>query len=607
MLVGVLLAVAAVAPSEGYQFNLPPGTGVINVKDHGAKGDGIADDTEAIRKAIAFVFDNQGTYWRYSHQGVVFFPAGTYKVSGPIESRASDREWMNGWRSGLFLLGENRDKVVIQLADNAPGYNDKANPRPVIKTGSEWPAGDGNAAFRHNIINLTVDVGRGNPGAVAIDYLCHNRGCVEDVLLRAPEGSGFCGLEMTRPWPGPAMVKRVEVQGFDHAIRVGTHQHGMTFEHIKIRDPRVSGIESPDNLLAIRGLDVEANVTAIVLGGGQAMLALLDSALKAAPGTPAGTVAIQSKGASYYLRDVKVEGYAAAMRDEANDKTLQPAGGVLGFAAHPVFSTKGGEPQPLRLPIKETPEFHSENLADWVSIKDFPADDPADSLQQAIDSGKPIVYIPNGRYDMKKTVILRGNVRKVIGFAAQLTTPEGSDIPTFRVEGGGPPVTLEHLHFDWQAGGIVQAGSKPLAMRHVDFKSLTTAPGAAGDIFTEDTMGRPIIVGPGQSYWGRQVNCEFGDDPLIVNHGNLWILGYKTEWQMVCLDNRKGGRAELLGALFYPLEHVPRDAPMFRNEGGVISACWRQNGGTPYHTHLLNNGEPSHLQSWWALGLLHAE
>lgn len=49
---------------------------VINVKDFGAKGDGINDDTSAIQSAIDDVFTKGG--------GVVFFPTGTYNHRGLI-------------------------------------------------------------------------------------------------------------------------------------------------------------------------------------------------------------------------------------------------------------------------------------------------------------------------------------------------------------------------------------------------------------------------------------------------------------------------------------------------------------------------------------------
>ncbi|MGH7451063.1 MAG: glycosyl hydrolase family 28-related protein, partial [bacterium] len=45
---------------------------MLNVKDFGAKGDGIADDTTAIQAAID-ALPNDG--------GVVFFPSGIYNIT----------------------------------------------------------------------------------------------------------------------------------------------------------------------------------------------------------------------------------------------------------------------------------------------------------------------------------------------------------------------------------------------------------------------------------------------------------------------------------------------------------------------------------------------
>jgi hypothetical protein len=587
------LVVIPLTGSLAYEFKLPSGTGVVNVRDYGAKGDGKADDTEAINKAIAFIFETPDTYNRYRNQGILYFPAGTYKVTGPVMSKVLNTGWAGGWRSGMFLLGESRDKTVIRLADNTEGYGDAEKPRYVVATGSESDdhnketSGGGNRAFRHNIVNLTIDVGHGNPGAIALDYVVSNRGCVEDVLLRAPEGSGYCGLNLERHWPGPALIKRLEIQGFDYGIRVGHFQYSMTFEHIKLVNPRVCGIRNSQNVLAIRKLDAVAKVPIVDARGEHSTIVLMDSVLKAAPGTPPGTVAFQNKG-RVYLRDVKVEGFATALNDERGKKVIPATSDALTFYAQPGFSTDSGEVKPMKLPVKETLEFHSTRLSDWVNVADYPAEDPADSIQKAIDSGKPIVYLPNASYALQKTVILRGKVRKIIGFCANITTPDG--VPAFRVEKlDGPGVTLEHITA--ASSAIVQAGDKALALRHMDFGNVSSTPGATGDIFLEDTIGKPITVGTGVSLWGRQVNCEFGKDPLIVNHGNLWLLGYKTEGEMICLDNRKGGRAEVLGALLYPLRHPAPDAPMFRNDGGVLSLCYRQNGNTQYNTHLENNGE----------------
>jgi hypothetical protein len=72
------------APS-GYQF-------YRNVKDFGAKGDGVTDDTAAINRAVAYFSSSNGNTLRCGANcgstttlgAVVYFPSGTYIISTPI-------------------------------------------------------------------------------------------------------------------------------------------------------------------------------------------------------------------------------------------------------------------------------------------------------------------------------------------------------------------------------------------------------------------------------------------------------------------------------------------------------------------------------------------
>jgi hypothetical protein len=64
----------SVPPTGFEQICADPGFRVFNVKDFGAKGDGLSDDTVAIRAAIAAAVSNGS--------GNVYFPAGVYLVCG---------------------------------------------------------------------------------------------------------------------------------------------------------------------------------------------------------------------------------------------------------------------------------------------------------------------------------------------------------------------------------------------------------------------------------------------------------------------------------------------------------------------------------------------
>ncbi len=135
-----------------------------------------------------------------------------YSLSHPLKARLHDgpedgSTWCNGWRCDLFILGQSRSRTILKLKNRWPGFDDTARPHAVLITGStghghphdKRVGGWVNEAFQNTLKNFTIEVGRGNPGAVGVDFLASNRGALEEVTIRAPEGSGFCGVDMTRP------------------------------------------------------------------------------------------------------------------------------------------------------------------------------------------------------------------------------------------------------------------------------------------------------------------------------------------------------------------------------------------------------------------------
>lgn len=85
---------------SGYPGNFPDPATIISVMDHGAVGDGVADDRAAIIAAIAALS---------GQPGVVLFPAGSYKISSTISIP-----------SGVVLRGEGVEATFIKL--NMGGY-----------------------------------------------------------------------------------------------------------------------------------------------------------------------------------------------------------------------------------------------------------------------------------------------------------------------------------------------------------------------------------------------------------------------------------------------------------------------------------------------------
>jgi hypothetical protein len=607
----IMLLFPLAAGAEPTPFVPPEDARVVNVRDFGAVGDGKADDTAAINAAIRHVFSKEAGYSRYLSPPFVYLPTGTYRVTGPIESKAEDDGWSGGWRAGLLLMGAGPELTTIRLDDRAPGYNNPQQPKAVIATGSESErrtkpgdepdSGGGNRAFRHSVLNLAVDVGSGNPGAVGIDYVASNRGTIERVRLTAGSGSGHTGLKLTRAWPGPALVKDVTIDGFAGGVDVGHYQYSMTFEDLTLRNQREAGVVCQHNALFFHRLTSENSVPAVVTTSQHAFILIVDSDLT---GGASANAAVKGKG-ELYLRDVRTAGYGRAVFSERKNTDHHPAGNVTLYTSE----SFGNNQPPLALDVADAPTMwdviDEVPTSEWVNVVNYGAtfdnngDDDGPAIQAALDSGAAVVYLPVGAYDIRTPLTVPLTTRLLLGMQSAIKA-EGEAVTLTIADGGDAPFVAEHIAFD--GIGIVHDSGRAVAFRHVDLRSKGGA-GAqglgyrntergTGDMHFSDTMGpKPLIVDHGQRVFGRQVNIEFSDDPLIINRGgDLWLLGYKTEGKMVTL-RQEGGRTELLGGLFYPLKTgKPVPGPAIVVTGGQASLSYVMNG-RKYANHVEVGGE----------------
>jgi hypothetical protein len=83
----------------------------VNVKDFGAVGDGVTDDTDAIQAAIDSLTDESGPGGGLGG-GTVLVPVGVYKVSSPLTVGA-----VGDYVSGLRLKGASIYSTIIQPTD----------------------------------------------------------------------------------------------------------------------------------------------------------------------------------------------------------------------------------------------------------------------------------------------------------------------------------------------------------------------------------------------------------------------------------------------------------------------------------------------------------
>ncbi len=541
---------AILAAQGGVIF--PPDAGHVDIKRiYGARGDGVTDDTAALQKAFSEHLD--------FHSRMLYLPDGTYLVSGTIVSRLPNGRPM----FGVKLQGQSTERTIIRLKDGAPGFQDPQKPRPVLKLCSRNQLDGGNMGHKNSIFNLTIDVGKGNPGAVGVDYLASNTGTIRDVLIRSGDGAGFCGVDMTKPWPGPCLLKNVRIEGFDYGVMTRHSEYSVTFENIILSRQRRAGVRNDGNILCMRRIQSIGPAPAIESRG---MLILLEGDFKG--GAP-GTAAVKSTGLTY-LRNVRAAGF---------DGVLQS--GPATVAEYVSGTPKSLFPSPpgsLKLPVEETPEVPYDPPGMWARGGDRAA------TQRAIDSGRTTVYIPFGEYRFDQPVVIRGNVRRIHGMNSNVFPGRGMEgKPLWRYEGTAHKAVV----MEWMDGCIIEhAGPNALVMRHMVHATQVNTPNC-GPLFIEDVCGGPWTFENPQKIWARHLNVE--RDPFnIRNYGaTLWILGFKSERPGLQVENRKGAWTEILGGLVYPCSRVPDDRPMFVNHESSLSVMIRQTSYVPGGIHRI--------------------
>ncbi len=556
----------------GEDIRFPDDAGVVNMSQppYSLVGDGKTDNTVAFQKAFDDLRGKNLTF---------YFPNGTYLVSDRVgitggKAHSNDRF--------INLQGQSEAGAIIKLKDRSPGFDDAANPRVVVSLYDGASTGD---AMHTYVRNLTVDVGAGNPGAAGLRYLSNNSGAIYDLTVRSsdPQKLGAIGLDLRQSQNGPAFIKRVTVEGFDYGIQTA-NTFSLVFEHLSLQNQRKAAFNAGNSRLTIRGLKTSSTAAAAFLGDKHTNITLIEAELRTKPG--GAPTAIVLKGGKAFFRDIKASGYAHTIEAPGGDFVDGPVDEWYPGKAQNLFGV--AKATTLRLPIEETPEIPWEtDMNKWVPVGVTGAQGGL-TFQQAIDKAarekKTTVYFPKargsaGKYVLDQPVRVHGSVNRIIGMENILWidgegVKEGQVAITFENLDG--PVVIERFFNILKLGGwkglydrylFENKSTHPVVIRSLAHGScMHKKPGTGGKWFIEDLAGgRMAQFGKGEKTWMRQYNPESPDlDMCLVDGGQAWILGLKTEGRSRHIVATNGAKVELLGGVAYQSwKNQPIDPPMF--------------------------------------------
>jgi hypothetical protein len=383
-------------------------------------GDGKADDTDAVQKAVNAAHDKTG-------HGLVFLPSGRYRLSRSLLIPAGVRVFGVGATRPVFVLGaktpgfqEGVGTMIVFTGDDQYQVGEIPVPVTTVRPATAKVRDANSGTFYSSMSNVDVEIGEGNPAAAAVRFRMAQHAFLSHMDFRL--GSAFAGVyqagnimedvhfhggrygivtEKTSPaWQFTLVDSTFDGQR-DAAIR--EHEVDLTLVNVAIRNTPV-GIEIDkgysDSLWGKNVRFENVSKAGVVISAEDSVFTQIGFDNATASNTPVfasfrdSGKTVAGKGRAYRVASFT---YGLTLPGLGQMGEYKTSADVTPLKALPAMS------RPLCV---STPP-----MSEWTNVKtlgvkgDATTDDTA-ALQKAIDTHR-VLYLPIGFYMVSDTLKLR--------------------------------------------------------------------------------------------------------------------------------------------------------------------------------------------------------
>jgi hypothetical protein len=538
----LIILCALSGPGTGFAENIvfPAVSGVVDITKppYSADKTGKTDCSAILTQAL----NDERTSGNWGC-GIVYLPNGTYLVKGPVSWK------MPPYTVGPHLCGQSRKGTVIRLADST--YRSTTQSGVVIQTG-------GNVAqcFNRGLFNVTVNTGKGNPGAIGVFWYANNEALMSDVDIISGDGLGVAGLRVGTNEEGPAGVRRVYIQGFAYGVWSSANLNAMTLTQISLQGQRVCGVINEANLPLYIDSLTSVNSVPVISNRNKGVMVLINGSFS---GGRADTVAIvNATGAMLFARNITTQGYKQAVSSTSHT-VAPPAGMIIGeWSSHGAISLNSSPLHSLNLPIKRPPEPDWEqDLNKWASITSYTSGrTETQALQAAIDDPtKTVVVLPTkGKdYTINAPVYVRGNIRMIIGVGGGLALSGSGSLVI--PDAAGSPFVVKIMKIQGANVPLVQQSGRTVILESIGNMQIRHE--GTGDMFCTDITSALTVSNAQAHVWAWHYNDEGVNHKTLISAGTVWLFGWKYEYSGTSATF-SGGTTEILGFYNYSGGAVPQ-------------------------------------------------